>query len=79
MCFPAGEFITGSVDLLLGEIEGCPFYIDSRLYEAWNKAELTLDVAAGDPEGFSLGPGGGMHFVVRSEVCALPDQQETAT
>ena len=79
MCFPAGEFITGSVDLLLGEIEGCPFYIDSRLYEAWNNAELTLDVAAGDPEGFSLGPGGGMHFVVRSEVCALPDQQETAT
>jgi uncharacterized protein (DUF779 family) len=70
MCFPAGEFITGSVDLLLGEIEGCPFYIDSRLYEAWNKAELILDVAAGDPEGFSLGPGGGMHFVVRSEVCA---------
>jgi uncharacterized protein (DUF779 family) len=22
MCFPAGEFITGHVDLLLGEIEG---------------------------------------------------------
>ncbi len=79
MCFPAGEFITGSVDLLLGEIEGCPFYIDSRLYEAWNKAELILDVAPGTPEGFSLGPGGGMHFVVRSEVCALPDRQGMAT
>jgi len=79
MCFPAGEFITGSVDLLLGEIEGCAFYIDSRLYEAWNKAELILDVAPGDPEGFSLGPGGGMHFVVRSKVCALPGQQGTAT
>ncbi len=74
MCFPAGEFIIGSVDLLLGEIEGCPFYIDARLYEAWNKAELILDVAPGNPEGFSLGPGGGMHFVTRSEVCALPDQ-----
>jgi uncharacterized protein (DUF779 family) len=74
MCFPAGEFIIGSNDLLLGEIEGSPFYIDSMLYEAWNKAELTLDVAPGNPEGFSLGPGGGMYFVVRSEVCALPDQ-----
>ena len=74
MCFPAGEFIIGSNDLLLGEIEGSPFYIDSRLYEAWNEAELTLDVAPGNPEGFSLGPGGGMYFVVRSEVCALPDQ-----
>jgi uncharacterized protein (DUF779 family) len=74
MCFPAGEFIVGNVDLLLGEIEGCPFYIDYRLYEAWNKADLILDVAPGEPEEFSLGPGGGMHFVVRSEACALPDK-----
>jgi uncharacterized protein len=74
MCFPAGEFIIGDVDVLLGEIEGCPFYIDSRLHEAWNMAELILDVGPGDPEGFSLGPGRGMHFVIRSEACALPDQ-----
>jgi uncharacterized protein (DUF779 family) len=40
MRFPAGEFTVGDVDRLLGEIEGCPFYIDSRLYEAWNNAEL---------------------------------------
>lgn len=62
------------MDLFLGEIEGSPFYIDSRVSEAWNKAELTLDVGPGDPEGFSLGPGGGMRFVVRSGACALPDQ-----
>jgi uncharacterized protein (DUF779 family) len=74
MCFQAGEFIVGDVDLLLGEIEGCPFYIDFRLYEAWNEAELILDVAPGDPEEFSLGPGDGTHFVVRSGICALPDQ-----
>jgi uncharacterized protein (DUF779 family) len=53
-----------------GEIEGCPFYTDSRLSEAWNKAELTLDVGPGEPEGFSLGPGDGMHFAVRSGACA---------
>ena len=58
MCFPDNEFIIGDVDLLLGEIEGAPFYIDYRLYEAWNKAELMLDVAPGEPDGFSLGPGG---------------------
>jgi uncharacterized protein (DUF779 family) len=72
MCFPAGEFVVGDGDLLLGEIEGCPFYIDSRLYDAWNQAELTLDVATGDPEGFSLGPGGGRHFVTRSDACGVP-------
>jgi len=68
-----GEFIVGGVDLLLGEMEGSPSYIDSRLHAAWNKAELIMDVAPGEPEEFSLGPGGGMHFVVRSEACARPD------
>ena len=31
MCFPEVEFIVGDVDLLLGKIEGVPFYIDYRL------------------------------------------------
>jgi uncharacterized protein (DUF779 family) len=72
MCYPAGEFITGDRDVLLGEIEGCPFYIDAALDAAWNHADLVLDVAAGEPEGFSIGPGGGEHFVTRSEACAVP-------
>ena len=64
MCFPAGEFVTGDLDLLLGVIEGCPFYMDARICRSWNDARLILDVAPGDPEGFSLGPGGGLHFVI---------------
>jgi uncharacterized protein (DUF779 family) len=69
MCFPAGEFITGDVDLLLGVIEGCPFYIDARIYQSWDHPQLVLDVAPGNPEGFSLGPGGGLHFVTRANTC----------
>ena len=65
MCFPAGEFITGVHDLLLGEIEGCPFYIGSALNTAWNSPDLVLDVTDGEPEGFSLGPGGGQRFITR--------------
>ncbi len=70
MCFPAGEFITGPGDLLLGELEGSPLYIDSRLHAAVyaDATEMTLDVAPGEPEGFSLGPGDGTHFVLRSDV-----------
>jgi len=30
---------------------------------------LTLDVGAGEPEGFSLAAGPGLHFIVRSRVC----------
>lgn len=66
MCFPAGEFITGAQDLLLGEIEGCPFYIGAALDAAWQAPELVLDVEDGDPEGFSLGAGAGQRFVTRS-------------
>jgi uncharacterized protein (DUF779 family) len=75
MCFPAGEFLTGDGDILLGEIEGCPFYIDAALDNAWNHAALVLDTAAGEPEGFSLGAGGGQHFVTRSAACSVPLRQ----
>ena len=72
MCFPAGEFITGDADLLLGVIEGCPFYIDARIYQSWDHPQLVLDIAPGNPEGFSLGPGGGLRFVTRASACPPP-------
>jgi len=66
MCFPAGEYITGPGDLLLGLAAGCPFYIDRRTYEAWHPGQLVLDVEPGTPEGFSLAAGEGLHFVTRT-------------
>ena len=66
MCFPRGEYLTGPGDLLLGTVEGCPFYIDRRLYEAWHPRRLVLDVEPGAPEGFSLAAGDGLHFVTRT-------------
>ena len=66
MCFPRGEYLTGSGDLLLGSVEGCPFYIDRRLQTAWHLGRLVLDVEPGDPEGFSLAAGDGLHFVTRT-------------
>jgi uncharacterized protein (DUF779 family) len=65
--------ITGAHDLLLGHIEGCPFYIDSALDNAWNTPDLILDVEDGEPEGFSLGPGRGQRFITR-----LADTQNLA-
>jgi uncharacterized protein (DUF779 family) len=66
MCFPQGEFITGTGDILLGEVAGCPFWMDSQLYEAWGRPQLILDVEPGFPEGFSLGAGPERHFVTRT-------------
>ena len=72
MCYPAGEFITGDTDVLLGEIDGCPFYIDQRLDAAWRQDEFILDIEAGQPEGFSLPAGPDLHFVTRSPACLAP-------
>ena|SRR5450432_1426504 len=33
MCFPVGEF-------LVGDIDGCPFYIDKRLDQAWHQEQF---------------------------------------
>lgn len=69
MCFRDGEFLVGDGDILLGAVEGAPFYIDARLDAAWGSDSLVLDVAAGPPEGFSFGAGEGQHFVTHSSSC----------
>lgn len=77
MCFPAGEFLTGERDLLLGTIEDCPFYMDAALYDAWNQPHLVLDVEPGEPEGFSLGAGAGQHFITRQSLANEHDPERT--
>ena len=69
MCFPVGEFLVGDADVLLGDIDGCPFYIDRRLDEAWHQDTFVLDVDAGEPEGFSLAAGPDQRFVTRTASC----------
>jgi uncharacterized protein (DUF779 family) len=73
MCFPVGEFLIGDIDVLLGDIDGCPFYIDKRLDQAWHQEQFLLDVARGEPEDFSLPAGENLHFVTRSPTCVSPD------
>jgi uncharacterized protein (DUF779 family) len=72
MCFPIGEFLIGGIDVLLGDIDGSPFYIDKRLDQAWHQEQFLLDVAVGEPEDFSLAAGDNLHFVTRSPACVSP-------
>jgi uncharacterized protein (DUF779 family) len=76
MCFPEGEFVVGDMDVLLGDIDGSPFYIDERLDQAWNQGQFILDVAAGEPGGFSLPAGDNLYFVTLSPTCATPGISE---
>jgi hypothetical protein len=74
MCFADGEFVIGSHDVLLGEVGGCPFYIDARQYRVWKHTQLILDVGIGEPEGFSLAAGEDRHFIVLSKVFTAAEQ-----
>lgn len=68
MCFAAGEFKLGQRDVLLGEIEGCPWYIGGQQYELWKHTHLTLDVVPGRGSGFSLESPLGVRFVISSRL-----------
>lgn len=67
MCLQKGDLLLGPNDLLLGEIEGCPFYIDQEQYNRWRKPQFLIDVAQGDGDTFSLEGPEGIHFVARTE------------
>ena len=66
ICLTDGELVLGPHDVLLGVLDGCPVYIDDEQDERWRRPELVLDLAAGGPEGFSLG-GTDVHFVTRTD------------
>ena len=73
LCLGAEELGQGPRDVLLGDVEGVPFYIDAEQYDRWGEPEFLLDVVSGAPEGFSLGLPDA-HFVTLSlsgEACQL--------
>lgn len=69
MCYPNGELIVGDGDVLLGKLDGCPFYIAAQQYEHWQHTQLILDVVQG-PGGsdFSLEGPEGERFMTRSRL-----------
>ncbi|EKF25341.1 hypothetical protein C731_0662 [Mycolicibacterium hassiacum DSM 44199] len=55
MCYPAGEFIVGDRDVLLGVLDvgaGVPVWISGPQYEAWQHTQLIIDVVPGPGSGF---------------------------
>jgi uncharacterized protein (DUF779 family) len=66
MCLLAAELPPGPSDVLLGEIEGAPFYIDGDQDARWGNPAFLIDVAPGAATSLSLEGSGGVHFVARS-------------
>ncbi|MGN8159417.1 DUF779 domain-containing protein [Salinisphaera sp. RV14] len=68
MCLRQADFRAGSRDVLLGEIEGCPFYVGPAQFEYWASCELTIDVTTAGGDSFSLEAADGVRFIVRSRL-----------
>jgi uncharacterized protein (DUF779 family) len=74
LCFKQGEFRVGSRDVLLGVIEGAPFYAGAAQYPYLAKTQLVLDAIEGDLDSFSLEAGSGVRFISRSNACLNPEE-----
>lgn len=70
MCFRQRDFQVGARDVLLGEIEGCPFYVGGTDFAWWANFELTIDVTRGGGDSFSVEAADGVRFVTRSRMFA---------
>ena len=75
MCYEAGEFLVGSSDVWLGEIDGCDFYMAKDQFEFWQHTELTIDVTEGRGASFSLEIPLGVRFVTKSRVFTFDESQ----
>ena len=75
MCYEAGEFLVGSADVWLGEIDGCDFYMAKDQFEFWQHTELTIDISEGRGASFSLEIPLGLRFVTKSRVFTYEESQ----
>ena len=81
MCYPAGEFRTGSSDVLLADLrvdgvsETVPFWMSVAQFDRWRHTHLTVDVVPGRGAGFSLEAPEGVRFLIRSRVFTAAEQE----
>jgi uncharacterized protein len=82
MCYPAGEFRTGSSDVLLAELsldgaaEPVCFWMSRDQFERWRHTHLTVDVVPGRGSGFSLEAPEGVRFLIRSRLLTPEENAE---
>jgi uncharacterized protein len=72
MCFQVGEFKLGGVDEKIGEIAGCEFWMDREQFKRWAHTRWVVDVVPGRGASFSLEAPLNKRFLIRSEMCSLP-------
>ncbi len=75
VCLPRGELRLGSLDALIGYVEGVPVYEMRQTIERRGYPDYVLDVMPGTSVGFSLEAGTGVRFTLRE---ILPERRDSA-
>jgi uncharacterized protein (DUF779 family) len=70
MCFADGDFMVGSRDLCLGEIDGCKFYMAADQFKYYENSHIVIDVSPGRGSSFSLEIPLGLRFMAVSRIFA---------
>ena len=68
MCFRQSDFRVGASDVLLGAIDGCPFYVGATQFDYWSGCQIIVDVATEGGDSFSLEAAEGVQFIARSRL-----------
>ena len=62
MCFRQSDFRVGASDVLLGAVEGCPFYVGAAQFDYWSGCQIIIDVTTEGGDSFSLEAAEGVRF-----------------
>ncbi|HVY98730.1 MAG TPA: DUF779 domain-containing protein [Dongiaceae bacterium] len=68
MCLRRSDFRVGPRDVLLGTVDGTPFYVGPEAFKYWRYCELTVDVTEDGGDSFSLEAPDGVRFIIRSRL-----------
>ena len=55
-------------DILLGELEGVPYYMSEDMYDIWKYTHITVDITEGRGSTFSLEIPLGLRFIIHSRI-----------
>jgi len=80
MCFSQSDFHVGSHDVLLGTIEGCPFYIGGAQLKQWgDHMQFLIDVVPSSSGSFSLECADDVRFITGARMFTPAEMLELGT
>jgi uncharacterized protein (DUF779 family) len=76
ICLLKDEFLINEMDVWLGKIHGCNFYMSKDQFDYWKSTQLTLDATEGRGASFSLEISIGVYFVIKSRLFSSEEMEQ---